>query len=76
MKILAVSLDYPPTVGGISAHVFELYQAMRQLGHEVTILTKKHADYANPTQMVDGVRVMPLPPRFFGPTYGRTINRH
>ena len=75
MKILAVSLDYPPTVGGISAHVFELYQAMRQLGHEVTILTKKHADYANPTQMVDGVRVMPLPPRFFGPTYGRTINR-
>ena len=75
MKILAVSLDYPPTVGGISAHVFELYQAMRQLGHEVTILTKKHADCANPTQMVDGVRVLPLPPRFFGPTYGRAIDR-
>ena len=75
MKILAVSLDYPPTVGGISAHVFELYQAMRQLGHEVTILTKKHVDYANPTQMIDGVRVIPLPPRFFGPTYGRAINR-
>ena len=48
---------------------------MRQLGHEVTILTKKHVDYANPTQMIDGVRVIPLPPRFFGPTYGRAINR-
>ena len=41
MHILIVSLDYPPTVGGISAHVFEPCQALVGLGHETTVLTKK-----------------------------------
>ena len=41
MHILTVSLDYPPTVGGISGYVFELCQALFSLGHETTVLTKK-----------------------------------
>ena len=30
-----VSLDYPPTVGGITAHVYELSQALKNIGCEV-----------------------------------------
>ena len=41
MHILTVSLDYPPTVGGISAQVFEPCQALVALSHEATVLTKK-----------------------------------
>ena len=43
MHILTVSLYYPPTVGGTSAHVFEPCQAVVALGHETTVLTKKPA---------------------------------
>ena len=41
MHVLTVSLDYQPTVGGISVHVFELCQALGALGHETTVLNKK-----------------------------------
>lgn len=75
MHILTVSLDYPPTVGGISAHVFELCQALVALGHETTVLTKKQPALSQPEQIVDGVRLVPLPPRRIGPLYGRTINK-
>ena len=75
MHILTVSLDYPPTVGGISAHVFELCQALVALGHETTVLTKKLPHLSEAEQSVDGVRLVPLPPRRFGALYGRTINK-
>lgn len=75
MHILTVSLDYPPTVGGIAAHVYELCQAIVQHGHEVSLLTKPHPAYKKHEQMVDGVRVITMPKRRFGPTYGRTINK-
>lgn len=76
MKILAVSLDYPPTPGGISAHVYELYAALHQLGHDITVLTKKATPAQKPDEMRDGIRVVALPKRRFGPLYGRTINKH
>ena len=41
MHILTVSLDYPPTVGGIPARVFELCQTLVALDHEPTVLAKK-----------------------------------
>lgn len=75
MHILTVSLDYPPNVGGIAAHVAELSQALKNLGHEVSLLTKSYDIYPHPEQMVNGIRVIPMPPRRFGPTYGMTINR-
>jgi glycosyltransferase involved in cell wall biosynthesis len=76
VKILAVSLDYPPTPGGISAHVYELYAALHQLGHDITVLTKKATPAQKPDEMRDGIRVVALPKRRFGPLYGRTINKH
>ena len=75
MHVLTVSLDYPPSVGGIAAHVFELCQALSNMGHEVSLLTKNYAVYPKAEQMVDGIRVAPMPQRIFGPTYGMTINR-
>ena len=41
MQIYTVPLGYPPTVNGISAHIFELCQALVAPGHETTVLTKK-----------------------------------
>ena len=75
MHILTVSLDYPPNIGGIAAHVYELCQALREIGHEVSLLTKNYDTYPDAEQIVEGVRIMPMPPRRFGPTYGMTINR-
>lgn len=75
MHILTVSLDYPPNVGGIAAHVYELSQALTALGHEVTLLTKNYDAYAQAEQRVENIRILPMPKRRFGPTYGITINR-
>ncbi len=35
-----ISMDYPPTPGGISAHVYELSRALRKAGNRVTVLTR------------------------------------
>lgn len=72
LKILMVSLDYPPAPGGIAAHVYELCQAMVTLGHDIHLLTKAGGldhDQKNLT-------LHNLPPRLLGPLYGLTINRH
>jgi glycosyltransferase involved in cell wall biosynthesis len=74
MHILTVSLDYPPNVGGIAAHVYELCQALKTLGHEVSLLTKKYDAYPQAEQSVENIRILPMPKRRFGPTYGITIN--
>jgi len=38
MHILMVSLDYPPQVGGIAAHVYELSHAIKKQGHTITVI--------------------------------------
>lgn len=69
MKILAVSYDYPPIIGGIASHVHGLYQAMAEDNHDIHILTKTPHSYK------DGrVNIYPLPKRIFRPLYGRQIN--
>lgn len=75
MHILTVSLDYPPNIGGIAAHVYELCQAFDALGHEVSLLTKNYDAYPQAEQRVENIRIITMPKRRFGPTYGITINR-
>lgn len=41
MKILQLTENYYPHIGGVSEHVFFLTQELRKLGHEVDILTSK-----------------------------------
>jgi glycosyltransferase involved in cell wall biosynthesis len=39
MRILQVVPFYPPKVGGVESHVFELVKRLRRLGHTVYVLT-------------------------------------
>jgi glycogen(starch) synthase len=58
MRVAMLSWEYPPLViGGISAHVEGLAQAMARAGHEVVVLSLHHQDVADDTT-VDGVRIV------------------
>lgn len=75
MNILMVSLDYIPTVGGITAHVYELSQALRKIGCHVTIATKFVDKGQKPFETLDGVDIYRFDLKFFGFTYGYQINK-
>lgn len=72
LNILMVSLDYPPTPGGIAAHVYELCQAMIAQGHNIHLLTKAGGD----DHAQKNLTIHKLPLRLIGSLYGLTINRH
>jgi glycosyltransferase involved in cell wall biosynthesis len=75
MKILMVTTDFPPTVGGISAHVFELAKAMVQAGHQVSVLSRRHAKAEPARETLAGIQVFRMtywPPGLF---YGLQIRR-
>ena len=58
MRVAMLSWEYPPLViGGISAHVEGLAQAMVRAGHEVVVLSLHHPEVEDDA-MVDGVRVL------------------
>lgn len=44
MKVLQVSDSYYPDPGGVSEVIYHLSHALRNLGHEVVILTSRHPD--------------------------------
>ncbi|MSY13087.1 MAG: glycosyltransferase [Actinobacteria bacterium] len=58
MRVAMLSWEYPPlVVGGISAHVEGLAQALVRAGHEVVVFSLHHADVPDDIT-VDGVRVL------------------
>ena len=75
MKILMVSLDYPPTAGGISAHVYELSHAIKEQGHEVSVITLNVKNQWKKYENDNGVNVHRLSLKGIGLTYGFEINR-
>ena len=74
MNILMVSLDYPPTVGGISAHVYEISQALKHIGCNVSIATKCLHEDQKEFETLEGVDVHRFDLKFVGCTYGCQIN--
>lgn len=74
MHILMVSLDYPPTVGGISAHVYELSHALQEQGCKVSIATKFLDKKEKSFEVVNGVSMYRFNLNFLGITYGYQIN--
>ncbi len=74
MRILLVSMDFPPTVGGIAAHVYELARALVARGQEVAVLTRAQRGAARP-ERVDGIRIFELRLRLAKPFYGWQIER-
>ncbi len=64
MRIVQITDDFPPFIGGMAAHAWELSKALVQLGHEVTVLTAAkvrhaHSRFTLPQRKtVDGVHVV------------------
>ncbi|MEA2047047.1 MAG: glycosyltransferase [Campylobacterota bacterium] len=74
ISILMVSLDYLPTVGGITAHVYELSQALKNLGCNVSIVTKSLHKDQKEFETLEGIDVHRFDLKFVGCSYGYQIN--
>ncbi len=75
MHILMISLDFLPTVGGITAHVYELSLALLKNGCRISIITRKTAEAREAYECVEGMDVYRMDLRFIGASYGFQINR-
>ena len=74
MNILMISMDYPPSVGGIAAHVFELSNALKTLGCQVSVATLKLDKEQKNEEIVDGINIYRFNLKFIGLFYGYQIN--
>lgn len=74
MNILMISLDFPPTVGGISAHVYELSKALGRLGSRVSVVTRRLAGQRE-RERVGDIDIFRLKLRWMAPLYGWQLNR-
>ncbi|WP_172975422.1 glycosyltransferase family 4 protein [Microbulbifer sp. THAF38] len=52
-----ISNEFPPSIGGVQTHVFELSRALVKLGHSVHVLTRKPTKSTPTTDCYDGVTV-------------------
>lgn len=69
MRILMLALDYPPTVGGIAAHVYELARASALLGHEVIVLARQIKGRPPVDPDVFGLNIVPFELKWLQPLY-------
>jgi len=74
MHILMVSLDYIPTVGGITAHVHELSKALTSIGCKVSVATKFVASEQKEFETSENIDIYRFKLKYFGLTYGYQIN--
>lgn len=70
-----VSLDYPPTVGGITAHVYELSQALKNIGCSVSVATKLINKNEKLYENIDGIDIYRFDLKYIGFLYGYQINK-
>jgi len=75
MKILMVSLDFPPTVGGIAAHVYELSRALAELGHRVCVISRQLPSQKDSFVKRESIDIYRVRLRWAAPLYGGQINR-
>lgn len=57
MKILMLSNEFPPSLGGVQTHVYELSRALVLLGHQVQVITRRHNRSWSPREVLDGITV-------------------
>lgn len=57
MKIIQVVHSFPPEIGGIEAHVFNLSRELARKGHDVTVVTT-WAPGSPGSETVEGIRVL------------------
>lgn len=70
-----VSLDFPPTVGGIAAHVYELSRALGELGHRVCVISRQLPSQTDAFVKREFMDIYRLRLRWAAPLYGGQINR-
>lgn len=70
-----VSLDFPPTVGGIAAHVYELSRGLGELGHRVCVITRQLPSQTDAFVKRESMDIYRLRLRWAAPLYGGQINR-
>ena len=75
MNIIMVSIDFPPTIGGISAHVYELSKALTNLGHTVTVITRRNSSEKRKVYFKDTIRIYKIKLNVAGFLYGKQINK-
>lgn len=61
MHILMISNEFPPSIGGVQTHVFELSRSLVSLGHTVEVVTRKKSDQTAVHEILEGVKVHRLP---------------
>ncbi|APW66144.1 hypothetical protein LPB137_09895 [Poseidonibacter parvus] len=69
-----VSLDYPPTIGGITAHVYELSQALKNIGCKISVATKFVDNNQKAFETVNDVNIYRFKLKYVGFSYGLQIN--
>ena len=57
MKILLHCVYFPPEVGGLESHVYELARGLVATGHEVRVVTSRSLPDTQPEESMDGIRV-------------------
>ncbi len=70
-----ISLDFPPTVGGIAAHVYELSRGLGELGHRVCVITRQLPSQTDAFVKRESMDIYRLHLRWAAPLYGGQINR-
>jgi len=75
MNILMVSIDYLPTTGGITAHVYELSRALKNIGCKVSVATKLLNKRQKVFEVSEGIDIHRFNLNFIGLAYGFQINR-
>lgn len=75
MNIAMVSLDFPPAMGGIAVHVYELSKALSMLGHNITVFTRKFPSLDDYGKTDENIEIFKFKLRFATPVYGWQINR-
>jgi len=75
LKITLVSADFPPNVGGVAAHVFELGKALVKLDHEVDVLTLPLGMSSGTVEKMSGMSVYRVKSFKNEPFFTWTFNR-
>jgi len=75
VRILMVSLDFPPTVGGIAAHVYELSRALCDLGHRVCVVSRQLPSQTDAFAKRESMDIYRVNLRWGALLYGGQINR-
>lgn len=74
MHIVQVTPRFPPAIGGVEEHVYQISLELKKRGHRVTVVTSNDIDGENhlpQRQTMDGIDVRRLP--LFLPKVGREL---